>query len=105
MTLFVSVSDGDDRILVFQPDINARSIPGPPDAMRQIAGGNGGNQFRLFAATIDLHDVFPAHRHIGELAVGVVHKRDMVGDGAGIQRGENSEREASRSSPAFCRCL
>src|SRR5260370_20053001 len=92
-----------DGILVFQSNVDARSISRSPNAVRQIAGRNRRNQFRLFATAKNFHRVFLANRYVSELPIRIFYERDMIRDRACIESSNNTERRLRAHHPRLAR--
>ncbi len=82
--------DGDEVIVVLEPDIDPRSIARRPHAVRQPTDRNGGDLGKIISAEhLDL--VEAAHAHVGERPPGVAGEVDVVGDRSGVDRSQHRE--------------
>ncbi len=77
--------DHRELVGILESDIDAGTVTRRPDAMRQIADGDGCDQLKRIGAE-HLHLVEATHRHVGKAAVLIGDEIDVIGDRAGIHR-------------------
>src|SRR5208337_4194013 len=70
------------RVGVLKADVDPRPVARGPESVGQFSSRNRGDEFRAVGGSENLDLVEPADGDVGELAVGVAHEINMVGDGA-----------------------
>src|SRR5262245_17509408 len=56
--------DCDGMLAVFQGDVHSGSVPGGPNAVRQISHGNSGHQLGFGTPAVRLHFICPADSQV-----------------------------------------